>query len=438
MFNKAAVAVSSVLAMALFLAQPSRGQTSRPNVLIILTDDQRADSYVTMPRTISTLRSEGTEYLNAIAVTPTCCPSRATIMSGQYPHNHGTKVSSAESAAVYNKANSLQADLKIAGYFTAITGKYFNGVQTNPPHFDRWAISKSIAYNNSSFNVDGTYTTETGYATTFIKNKTLEYLSAFEGSDDPRPWYVYVGFKAPHEPATPAGEYASAPFPAWRQNPANSESDLSDKPAYVLNKSVELSTSQTKRRNMYRTLYSVDDAVMEIFNRLRAMSELDDTLVLLLSDHGFMWWEHKLSAKHVPYEESLRIPFFVRWPGHFAAGARQTKVVATLDVAPTVYEATGVTPDHVIDGDPLLTSSRSRIFAEFFKGSNVPTWRALWSPNETYVRYSTGEREYYAPEDPWQIANRYKDGIPGNEPTAQAQWDRLLNGQATCKGVACQ
>jgi arylsulfatase A-like enzyme len=407
-------------------------------VLILLTDDQRVGSYETMPRSISKMRAEGTEYANGIAVTPTCCPSRATIMSGQYPHNHGTKASSPESANRYNKANSLQADLHAAGYFTAIAGKYFNGVDSNPPHFDRWAISKGTGYNNSSFNVDGTLTTNTGYATTFIRTKILEYLQTFETTDDARPWYAYVGFKAPHPPPTPEAKYSTSPFPPWTSNPANSESDLSDKPAYVQNNATSLSASQTKRAKMYRTLYSVDDAVMAILDRLATTGELDNTLVFLLSDHGYMWWEHRLTEKHVPYEEALRIPYFVRWPGHFARGAVETKVVATLDVAPTAYQATGVTPENTVDGKPLEVSERSRIYAEFFSANRVPTWRAIWSPAELYVRYpANGEREYYGPDDPWQVSNRYKDGLVGNEPPDEATFDQLLTQQSACRGSGC-
>jgi arylsulfatase A-like enzyme len=414
-------------------AQP----VARPNVLVLVTDDQRANTYATMPRTVAKLRAEGTEFSNAVAVTPTCCPSRATIMSGQYPHNHGTFFSSPQSAELYDKGDSLQADLHAAGYFTAMVGKYFNGIRTNPPHFDRWATSPSIGYFNSLWNVNGVETTSTGYATTFARNRSLEYLSEFDATDDGKPWYAYIGFKAPHEPSKPEAAFANATFPPWRNDPANTESDLSDKPQYVRDNAVTLEHSKSLRRGMFRTLYSVDNAIMSIFDRLSALGEMDNTLVFLLSDHGFMWWEHKLSAKHAPYDPSVRIPMFVRWPGHFAAGAKRTEVVATLDVAPTVYAATGIIPEHVMDGKPLGSSNRARIFLEFYAGSRVPSWNALWSPTETYVRYAS-EREYYAPDDPWQLTNRYKDGIPGNEPTQQAEWDRWLANQKACTGALCE
>ena len=425
---------------------PLEAQTdARPNVLIILTDDQRQGAYETMPWTIDRLRAEGTEYVNAIATHPHCCPSRASIMSGQYPHNHNVHFSDATQARKLDLANTMQADLRPAGYLTGIAGKYFNGVGSNPPHFDRWAIAPTHDYNNAKFNVNGVMTSNTGYVTTFIRTQTLKMLDFFEQRDS-QPWYMYMAPPVPHEPATPQQKYASSPWPPWQDNPANRETDLSDKPPYVLRHQRSLESSQTWRRKMYRTLYSVDEAIKAVFAKLQAQGELEKTLIFYLSDHGFLWHEHGLNFKWVPYNEALRIPFFVRWPGNFPAGAREEKVVGNIDIAPTVYEATGVTPDHVVDGKSLTTSNRTTIFAESYGMKRheypIPGWHALWSPSDTYARYFStssvnaadhGFREYYAPDDPYQLNNTFADDDPSNDPAL----DFLLDAQAQCAGDGC-
>ncbi|MBA3429894.1 MAG: sulfatase-like hydrolase/transferase, partial [Actinobacteria bacterium] len=128
--------------------------SARPNILIILTDDQRATGTMwVMPKTRAIFGSGGTRYNNAVATTPLCCPSRASIFSGRYAHNHG--VVSNASAGALNQDLTIQAQLRRAGYRTAVAGKFLNGFPSSPPHFDRWAVHRGRRYFDATFDLDG-------------------------------------------------------------------------------------------------------------------------------------------------------------------------------------------------------------------------------------------------------------------------------------------
>jgi hypothetical protein len=186
---------------------------------------------------------------------------------------------------------------------------------------------------------------------------------------------------------------------------------------------------------------SVDDLVAQVFERLRDLGEAHNTLAFFLSDNGWSWYEHGLNRKRFPYDDSVRVPFFVRWPGRVTAGAVERKVVANIDIAPTVYEAAGIEASYEVDGKSLFSSDRSSILIEYFPDPDVPfvpAWRQLWSPRRSYIRYpGTGTREFYGPDDPWQIANVYRDGIPGNRPRNEPRMDRRLARAARCAGAGC-
>lgn len=167
--------------------------------------------------------------------------------------------------------------------------------------------------------------------------------------------------------------------------------------------------------------------------RLDALDE-GNTLAVFMSDHGYMWWKHELNKKRQPYDESVQIPLFLRWPGHVGPSSRLLGIAANIDIAPTVYDAAGITPTYRPDGHSLLGGGERRyVLTEYYRESEVPSWKALWSPDEVYVEYATGFRESYAPDDPWQLSNLYRDGIDGNEPNLHD----LLVQQSACSGEAC-
>ncbi|HYZ47099.1 MAG TPA: sulfatase [Actinomycetota bacterium] len=437
------VALSAACCLPIFTLSSATAQ-ERPNVLVIVTDDQRAstDTYQMLPKLMGRVRDGGLWFRNAVATIPLCCPSRVSIFTGQYAHNHGTLRNSGKGWTLQEQQRSLQFTLRSAGYKTAVAGKFLNFWSDNPPYFDRWATFTRLGYTDSTFNVDGTSVQTSQYSTAFIRDRAFDFLADFETTDE-TPWLMFLEPWAPHKPSTPEPKYASAPVPAFVDNPATRESDRSDKPAYVERYSVTKSSMVTLRRQMLRTLLSVDDMAAAVFDRMVALGE-DNTIVVFLSDNGYLWYEHKLNEKRYPYNESARIPMFLSWPGHLPAGEVRQNIVGTIDVAPTLYELLGITPNYTVDGRSMLDSNRDHILLEYWQESHAnapPTWQAFWTPQRTYIEYpgvsGPDGREYYAPADPWQLNNRFGNTVVGDEPVDAAELAARLGQDRVCAGASC-
>jgi arylsulfatase A-like enzyme len=409
--------------------------TGRPNILIFLTDDQRGGIEV-MPKMRGWLQARGTTYTNAFATTPLCCPSRASILSGRYAHNHGVTTNS--DFRDLTLTSTTQYYLDRAGYRTGIFGKHLPSVLTaghGPPYFDRWAIFHipEESYTGGKWNVQGTVKTISQYATQFIGDQAQAFLS----STSSQPWFLHISPPNPHWPFTPEAKYKEAPVPPWNCNPAVFESDRSDKPPYVLKFHGTCATGQSVRIQQLRTLMSVDDLIDRVLTILQAKGELKDTLVFFLSDNGWQWSEHGLSGKRAPYLQSIQIPLFARWDGHIPAGVVDNRLVANIDIAPTALDAAGITPATRMDGRSLLSGyRRDRMLTEYWLDgpSPVPDWASLLTSGGHYVEYynSNGTvsfREYYDRKaDPWELSNLR---------TPPSGWASQLHADRICKGAAC-
>jgi len=416
---------------------------SRPNILLVVLDDARTGSTEVMSKMEGWLRRDGTYFPNTVATTPSCCPSRASLLSGRFTHNHGVDQQGA--IGRYDHDRTLQHDLKAAGYATAAVGKLFNQwlLGERPPGFDKWALTHG-GYERAWFGVEGK-SRRVGYSTTFIGEQVNRYVDGFE-ADDARPWFVYAGFTAPHSPYTPEDRYASREFP-WDGNPAVRETDRRDKPSWVRKYRVSPEEGAATRTAQLRTLLSVDDAVESVRRHLLDRGELDDTLVVLLSDNGKAWSEHGLPGKFTPYLESVNVPVYLWWPGHVAAGAADRRLAALVDVTPTLLAAAGLRPTYEIDGRSLLgPARRDRVLLEYSRDSangSFPTWASLFSWGRyQYTEYYDGagrrtDREYYdLAADPWQLTNLLGDETPSNDPPVADLADKLA-AQRRCAGSAC-
>jgi arylsulfatase A-like enzyme len=452
-----ALVAAVLLAAITFLAEldnrsrAAANLTAAPNVLIIVTDDQRTGTMFAMPKTLQWLRQGGVEFSQAYVTTPSCCPSRASIFSGRYVHNHG--VTRQRLGANLDHRSTVQRELKAGGYFTAMAGKFLNrwNLGTQPPYFDRYAVLNG-GYYDAAWGIDGVVKTVPTYTTTFIGDKAIEYLSSFQQADDARPWFLYLAPVAPHHPWRAEPRYADMTFGNWAGNPAVNE-DVSDKPGYLRwRQPVPDSTIQQVRTAQLRTLKSVDDMVDRVLRTLQAQAELSSTLVIYLSDNGFTWGEHRLpSTKFVPYSASVRVPFFARWPGRLAPGTTDDRFVAAIDIKPTVLAAAALSPDPVypLDGRSFLgATERSRLLTEYFfddaNAPNIYTWAAIRTPTYQYVEnYDQPElgggtfREYYdLRTDPWMLTNLYGDGNPSNDPPV-GPLSAALAADRECSGVVC-
>ena len=389
-----------------------------PNILVIMTDDQRAssDGLSVMEDLWRIYGDGGTYYPNAVASTPLCCPSRASTFSGRYAHNTGVIGNNGDPL---DQTTTLQYHLQNLGYKTALTGRYLNDFTGTPPHFDLLAIRA------------GYYDSTGTYGTTYIKDKAIEFLREFE-RNDAQPWLMYVTPFAPHPDAIPENKYRTAYVPPWEDNPARTEVDLGDKPPSVQRDAA--TTSKTKiqslRKRMIQTLYSVDDLIGDVFAELDALGE-KDTLAFFLSDHGYHWYEHRLSGKGTPYDDAIQVPFFVKWPGRIPTGRVDYKIVSNIDIAPTVYDAIDYAPGNFQpDGRSIFNSNRNFILTEGFGRG----FKSLWAPNWMYAEYTDGFVEYYGPDDPWQLENGFRTGNP---PANSDQLHSRLENARDCVGTAC-
>jgi arylsulfatase A-like enzyme len=423
------------------------GQRTRPNVLVIVTDDARAETLQAMPKTRRWIGDAGVTFTEGFAPTPSCCPSRASIFSGRYVHNHG--VLRQQLADQLDQGTTLARYLKDAGYHTAMAGKFLNRwpLRRPPPAYDRYALANG-GYYDQLWAVDGQLRRVPAYSTTFIGDQALAYLDGFE-RDDATPWFAYLATFAPHDPRVPEPRYAKATFPDLDKVGPSKVPPVTGKPRYLAGRaSVSLAEAARVRTGQLRTLLSVDDLVDRVMRRLQGTGELDDTLVFFLSDNGYAWGEHRHVGKFVPYTESIKVPFVVRWPGRLAAGAVDDRMVATIDIKPTVLAAAGIAPKagDVVDGRSLLGGARrERLLAEYWLDqANAPgirDWAALRTPAWQYIEDydqpgGATFREFYdLTRDPGMERNLLADHDPANDPPAGIQAE--LAAARTCKGADC-
>jgi arylsulfatase A-like enzyme len=426
---------------------PATAAPDAPNVLVVVTDDARAETLQVMPRTRAWLGAGGVTFPQGFATTPSCCPSRASILSGRYVHNHG--VLRQQLGQRLDQRTSLARYLRDGGYRTAMAGKFLNRwpLGRPPPFFDRWALANG-GYYDQVWQVDGRIRRVPTYSTSFIGDQALAYLAEFERDDD-RPWFAYLAPFAPHDPRVPEPRHARASFPAL-DRVGGGRPPVVGKPPYLrAREPADGRGVAALRTGQLRTLLSVDDLVDRVMGRLRDTGELDHTLVFYLSDNGYAWGEHRHLGKFVPYTESIRVPFLVRWPGRLPAGTVDQRLVATIDLKPTVLAAAGLRPDpgDPVDGRSLLDPRpRDRLLAEYWRDqANAPgirDWAALRGPGWQYIENydqpgGAGTfREFYdLARDPAMDHNLLADADPGNDPPAALAAE--LAAARTCQGASC-
>ena len=205
-------------------------------------------------------------------------------------------------------------------------------------------------------------------------------------------------------------------------------------------------------QSQLRAIMSADDQFDLTMQLLASRGVLDNTLVILSSDNGYMWGEHGRWEKFVPYEPSIRVPLLVRWPGHVVAGTDTSRIVSYLDLLPTMLQAAGYTlPADAprLDGESLLQASRrTTMYAEYYvdgANPNIPSWRMVRTATAKYVQTYNPQgaviaREYYnLATDPAENTNLLGDSSTANDPPAATvtSLTNRLNAFATCAGTAC-
>jgi N-acetylglucosamine-6-sulfatase len=408
-----------------------RMDRGRPNVVVIVTDDQRYDTLGAMPAVRSLLGRQGIEFTEAFVGNPLCCPSRATILTGRYSHSTGVYTNDSArhggyAAFKHEQAKTIATALNRVGYRTGLFGKYFNGYHAEaiPIGWDRWFATFGLdgSYYRYRADDDGRIRTfgahPEDYGTTVLRREAVRFIRR---SRTGRPLFLYVTPHAPHAPAIPApGDEDAFQDLSWDKGPAFNEADVDDKPPYIrsipLMRRPRIAHIRSFRRQQYRSLLAVDRMVAEIIAALRDTHRLHDSLIVFTSDNGFLWGEHRFTAKDVPYEESVRVPLFVRFDRAGVSG-KDAHLVGNVDLAPTIADAAGATLTGM-EGRSLLPllrggdpSWRSALLVEHLryptgKRMDVPTYCMVRTDRFAFIRYGTGGRELYdLQDDPAELTN---------------------------------
>lgn len=441
--RRVAGALALVVIGLLSIPTPANAQADeRPSILLIVTDDQRWDTLWSMPEVQRLLADPGITFTNAFTTSSLCCPSRASILTGAYPHTTGVyrQLMPYGGFKAFDDATTIATVLNDAGYETGLFGKYLDAYQSDalsgyvPPGWDRWVAFVHSQFFDYGLTVDGVIrrygTAPEDYSTDVLAAEAEAFVRGSEG-----PVFAVFAPAAPHAPATPspADNAGFEDLPPWRP-PSFEEADRSDKPAYVrdLRRLGEVRTESLEvlRRNQYLSLQSVDRAVARLLDALEDTGRLDDALILFTSDNGLLWGEHGWLKKEVPYDEAIRVPLVVRADGIVGEGGRDDdRLVANIDLAPTIAEAAGVELPGA-DGRsliPLLEGRpgpwRSALLIEHMRGANpIPTYCAVRTHRYLFVTYETGERELYdIGVDPLQLRN-----VAGSAPALQARLEAVL------------
>jgi N-acetylglucosamine-6-sulfatase len=397
-----------------------QAQTIHPNIIVIVTDDQRWDTLAYMPHLQSQLVAQGVTFANAFAPTSLCCPARASILSGQYAHTHGV-LDNAGAINFFDDSATLATWLHDASYRTALLGKYLNGYTTTyiPPGWDEWRAftqREESYYYDYTLNENGVsvhYGTQPAdYSTDVLAAKATAFIHASAGT----PFFLYLAPAAPHAPFTPAPRHAGAfaDVAPWRP-PSYNEADVSDKPAWL---QTQWPLGDEKVDNQHigqlETALAVDDALAGILQALDDTGQRSNTVIIFLSDQGVAWGEHRWDSKRCPYEECIRMPLVMLYPGVTTPAIIRSEIVLNIDLAPTILELAGVSIPPSIEGNsllPLLNNTavnwRSDFLLEQWQGgSQVTSYTGMRNAAWKYVEYETGETELYdLAADPYELVN---------------------------------
>jgi N-acetylglucosamine-6-sulfatase len=419
-----------VLSSALVGCTGSSVRSSEPSIVFILTDDQRWDSLDGMPIMRRELMARGITFANAFASNPLCCPSRASILTGQYAHSTGVwqnKGPYGGFEAFHQDHSTVATWLRDRGYHTALFGKYLNRYRGTyvPPGWEKWeaiagAIDPYDLYYRYTLNIDGLLVRHGNepedYSTNVLADDAVDFIRETPGS-----LFVYFAPFAPHSPARPAPEDRNSirELPPFRP-PSYDEEDVSDKPAWVRDLPRLTAARRAKldeqRERAYATLLSVDRAVGRIVDALEETGRLHNTLIVFMSDNGFLFGEHRFANKAVPYEEAIRVPLVVRYDRMIREPRVDPRLVVNIDIART-FAAFAGTPAPGAEGMsflPLLSSQdapwRADFLVEHMNLLRVPSLCAVRSERFMYVRYATGEEELYdLRNDPYELENAVTD-----------------------------
>lgn len=446
------------------LGSSREAQNTRPNILLVLTDDMSLSDLDYMPRTRQLIGSAGATFTSFISNHPLCCPARAQLMTGQNAQSNGVFDNKGRHGGyqrLRQPGNNIGSWLQDSGYRTAFVGKHLNGWERDARRQQGWDIFNPTVrgiyapYGITMFN-DGDLTRyDDVYTADLMGELTVDYIEQFAATGDP--FFIWTSQLPPHGmniskrwvPPVPASRhrdaYPDALPPAWGQ-PVFFEEDVSDKPEWV-QRSTRPSREKMVRlhRERVRSLLSVDEQVGAAVDALDRVGVLDNTYIFFTSDNGYAVGEHGLTTKNHPYETSLLVPLAVRGPG-IPEGLVTDAQYALVDLPATFLDISGAAAGRPQDGQSLLPTLEdgSPGYVDYaiqasgwkYEPGLKWWWRGVRSPRYTYVRYHDGVEELYDRSvDPQQLSSVADD--PSYERT-KADLAARLDDLADCRGRECR
>jgi arylsulfatase A-like enzyme len=450
-------------------SQPSAAAGKRPNIVFILTDDLSPDLVQYMPHVVK-MQQEGMTFANFFVTDSLCCPSRASIFTGRFPHNTGIFRNTGDDGgymAFHDRGHeqaTFAVALAMAGYRTAMLGKYLNGYlpARNPPApgWTAWAVAGN-GYRGFDYNLNQDRklvhhgSAPVDYMTDVLSGEATDFLKRSAGT----PFLIEVATFAPHAPYTPAPRDAEA-FPDLRapRTPAFDAAPDADAPRWLKAQrplsEADIAGIDADFRKRAQSVLAVDAMIGELQAAVAAIGEESNTYFVFGSDNGFHMGEHRLKpGKMTAFDTDIRVPLIVTGPG-IAAGTAADAIVENIDLCPTFAELGGAAAPANTDGRSLVPLLRGEKVADWRNvaliehhgpvgdaddpdlpgiGSGNPTsYEAMRSATALYVEYADGETEYHdLASDPDELRNTFA-ALPAD---VQASLHATLAALQACQGA---
>jgi N-acetylglucosamine-6-sulfatase len=494
-----ALLLAALLSVAVALAPPGgeakkrkKATHARPNIVLIMDDDQSVNLQQFLAKTNAAIADKGVTFDNSFVNYSLCCPSRSTMLTGQYAHNHGVRGNQLPTGG-YSKlaptlGNTLPVWLQRAGYYTAHIGKFLNGYGTTspdtevPPGWNEWygSLDNPDGFTGGTYTAYGYTLNENGqivhygttpdavdpatYQTDVYSQKAADFIRRRAPSR--KPFYLSLAPRDPHGEAGSCNCVGNNPRAAPRyegklagltapRDPSFNEADVSDKPSNVRNLP-ELTPAQIgnvdgRYRARAESVLGVDDLVQNVVSTLQATGELKNTVLIFTSDNGFFHGEHRVPQGKVRiYEPSIRVPLLIRAPG-MPKGVHRRQPVGNVDLAPTILDFARAKPGRKEDGMSLIPimdrrrdfPGRAMDLETYFTPDTTEdpedpplNYQGVRTDRYLYASYGTGEHELYdLRNDPFEVQNQA--GNPVYAP-ARGALQRLLGSEARCAGRSCR
>ncbi len=462
-------------------ARPGAAADVRPpNIVFVLTDDMDSGQVSFMPRLGSLLVDQGMSFTHYYVTDSLCCPSRTSILVGQYLHNHKVLRNWLPDGGFETfhrrglEGSTIGALLQRAGYRTAMFGKFLNGYPNTvaptyiPAGWDEWDVPTGMsAYQEFEYqlNENGKLVSygsrPEDYLTDVIARKSAAFIR--ESARLGKPFFAYVSTYAPHQPAVPAPRHANLFAGLKLPRPASfDEADVSDKPSFVRKLPRLTEPHEHMMHTLYlgrlRSLQAVDEMLEQLVQAVTETGTLDNTYFVFTSDNGFHLGQHRLPAgKGTAYEEDVRVPLVIRGPG-VPRGQTRDDLAVEIDLAPTFATWAGLAVPRSMDGRPLQPllgpapppagSWRKAILFEHLgpvdepferpprprAKHQIPEHTAIRTADEVFIHYATGDRELYnVTADPYELNNLVR-----SQPATAARLGVALLSLLRCAGETCR